>query len=239
MSGSSQDPPDRKDAIRKILSTGWLADQAAAFQNAVMTEARLVSYDPGQFTHHIGDDAGGFFGVVDGTFGVMGSGPGSGVVLGGIVHRGTWFGHGAMILGRPRTLTFRAMEASVAFTVPVAAYERIARAVPQAPLIIARLSEYNALTIFRAMSDLLIRRSDRRVASVLLRIAEGYAISQPEGPAAFALTQADLAEMANVSRHTVNALLRGFEGRGWLAVSYGRIHVTDLDALRAFVGDHP
>ena len=99
----------------------------------------------------------------------------------------------------------------------------------------ATLTEYNSVISYRIISELLIRRSDQRIAAVLLRLLDqkdSAADPDADAGAGLPLTQADLAEMANVSRHTANAVLGQFEHRGWVRLGYGRIALLDGAGLR-------
>lgn len=93
------------------------------------------------------------------------------------------------------------------------------------------LSEYNQVIMSRVVSELLIRKTDARVAAVLLRLFE---VSPGDARAGTScrVTQAELSEMANTSRHTANSVLRTFEARGWIETSYGSITLRNPGALR-------
>ncbi len=50
----------------------------------------------------------------------------------------------------------------------------------------------------------------------------------------YALTQAELGEMANISRHHVNRILGMMRRAGWIDARYNRIRLLDAAALKAF-----
>ncbi len=216
-----------------LLSFGWLAQKPGAFQSALLDEARLRHYEPGQYTHHIGDGLGGFYGIVRGSFAGLGPTPDAGIAMGHIFRRGDWVGEGPMVSRQPRTLSFRAMEPAAVLYVSLAAVDRICRRLPEAALHFGSLSEYNLDIAVRCMADLLIRRADRRTAAVLLRVA-GTGPCE-DAPETCRLTQNDLAEMANASRHIVNETLKKLEALGCIEVGYGRITVLRPQGLRAYV----
>jgi CRP-like cAMP-binding protein len=48
------------------------------------------------------------------------------------------------------------------------------------------------------------------------------------------MTQAELGEMANVSRPHVNQVLGELKKQGWISMCYQRLRVTDVEGLRNF-----
>lgn len=217
----------------KVLASGWLKEKAPEFREALLQEAHIRRYVAGQYTHHIGDDPGGFYGIVDGSFGAITQNPTVGTVMGHIMRCGDWFGQRPMVVGKSRSLAFRAMEKSTVFYVSLQAVENISQNLPEARWDFASLAEHNLEITIRIISDLLIRRSDKRIAAVLLRVAGVPEDGDSEGSHECVLTQSDLAELANVSRHIVNATLKDFENRGWIEAGYGKMSVLNPEALRA------
>lgn len=226
---------DKETARIRLLSCGWLARQSQSLQDALLDHVQIQCYETGSFTHHIGDGLGGIFGILDGSFGVMGMNPTEGVLLGHIFRTGAWFGEGPLVRRGPRLLAFRAMETSHVAHIPLGVLDRLMHSLPQAlPGIMVMVAE-NSEVATRTISDLLIRRADRRIASVLLRVTDMSDVPADLRHSDFAITQADLAEMANASRHTVNSTLKRFEAERWLSVGYGRIAIRNRKALRGYL----
>ena len=152
------------------INRGWMAQRSAPFREAVRSELTVAKCDSDSFLHHIGDDPGGIYAVIEGSFGVYGESRAEGIALGHIFRPGSWFGQGPANSGQPRYLAFRTMEPSVVGLLSLESIERIKRALPDAPRQFMSLSEYNQVILTRVVTDLLIRKSDLRIASVLLRI---------------------------------------------------------------------
>ncbi|SMO45004.1 Crp/Fnr family transcriptional regulator [Paracoccus laeviglucosivorans] len=225
-----------KERARQVLATrGWLALQNPKLRDALFEAGQPQLYDPGEYTYHIGDDLGGIFGVVEGSFGVMGQNPASGIVMGHIYRAGSWFGEGPMAVGARRMLEFRAMEPSVVLQIPLAALDRMQKRDPGIRNQLMTLVAFNSAILIRALSDLLIRRADQRIAAVLLRVTGADGHDGPYVPNPVQVTQSDLAELSNCSRHTVNATLKKFEQESWLEVGYGTLNVISPDALRRYL----
>lgn len=84
------------------------------------------------------------------------------------------------------------------------------------------------------VSDLLTPNVEKRIASTLLRISMPPDLN-PSGTQVIAgLTQAQIGELTNVARDTVNQTLKRFEKKGWIAVSYKRLAILNPTALETF-----
>lgn len=214
----------------EVANLGWLGERSSKFRQEVRNQVLVRRYSSGDYPHHVGDEAGGIYGVIEGSFGTYAASEAAGIVLGHIFRKGAWFGQGPITSGKPRYLSFKAMEASVILYLPPAALNQIAHSFPGAERELMSLSEYNQLIMTRVVSDLLIRKTDCRIAAVLLRLFE----IMPNGLRAgdtCRLTQAELSEMTNTSRHTANTVLKSFELKGWIEVSYGSITLMRPDEL--------
>jgi CRP-like cAMP-binding protein len=224
---------DRREAERRILERGWLADQSDDMRRAVLKLARLVPYPEGEFVFHAGDPEGGLYGVVSGGIGVHLPTASGETLLAHILRTGTWFGYGPLVRARQRSLSFSVVEPSLLFHLPLASAQEIAgrSAIWQRALL--SVSEYGMDVATRVIETLLIRNTNRRIAATLLRVAP--AGEEESAGCEIQLTQAQLGEMANVDRQVVNRALKRFEAEGWLQVSYGRIRITDTSAAQEFL----
>lgn len=218
-----------------MLAQGWLAQQPPAFASAFLARTHLVGIAAGAVVFHAGDDPGGVYGVVAGGIGSYVVWRDNGPDLATILRAGVWFGHGPLLTRRRRSLGFRAVEPSILLHAPLAALEELVCTNPVAARSLGALADGNMDVAIATISDLLIRRGDRRIAATLLRVTgEGQG---PEDPAGFRLSQADLAEMANTSRDLANRTLARFRDRGWVTLGYNRIGVADAAALATFAAE--
>lgn len=226
-----------RESVKQVMvSRGWLALQPESFRDAFLDISQIQHYDTGSHTHHIGDEFGGMFGIVTGSFGALGQSHSFGLVMGHILRAGSWFGEGPAAMGTRRLLSFRAMEPSMVLHVPLPALERLQRNDPAIRPHLMTLVAYNAMLLTRALSDLLIRRADQRIAAVILRVTGADEYAGPYEVMPVQVTQSDLAELANCSRHTMNTTLKKFEQYGWVSVGYGTLTVINPDGLRLFLG---
>jgi CRP/FNR family cyclic AMP-dependent transcriptional regulator len=216
---------------------GWLAEQPAGFRHRLLGMAREVRFARGQWVFAIDDGPGGIYGVISGGIGIEGGGPFHMLRLGHILRAGSWFGHHPLLSANGRrTQGMRAMEDSALLEVPLAPLDALVRSDPVAARCIGAMADGGSILATRVISDLLIPDAPRRIAAVLLRVTaaeEGVAPTHPDG---FAITQAELGEMANVSRPNVNRVLGRFLDQGWISKKYQRLQVLDAPALKRFAG---
>lgn len=78
-----------------------------------------------------------------------------------------------------------------------------------------------------------------RLARVLLGAHETAAGHRASGPPELRLSQEGLGQMLGASRQSVNRQLKQWESNGLLSVSYGRIMLLDLEALRRISTNQP
>jgi CRP-like cAMP-binding protein len=214
---------------------GWLAEQPAAFRSRILGLARPVSVSRGDWVFAIGDAPGGVFGVVSGGIGIEGAGPFHMLRLGHVLRAGSWFGHHpALAPGARRTQGMRAMEDSLLLHVPLAPLQAFMKEDPVAARCVGNMADGGSILAVRIISDLLIPDATQRIAAVLLRVTGAEDGIEPSHPDGFLMTQAELGEMANVSRPHVNRVLGELEAKGWVTRHYQRLRITDVEAVRGF-----
>jgi CRP/FNR family transcriptional regulator, cyclic AMP receptor protein len=218
-----------------FTTRGWLSDQPMGFRRQLLGMARAVSVARGNWVFSINDPPGGIYGVVSGGIGIEGGGPFHLLRLGHVLRAGSWFGHHPVLVpGARRTQGMRAMEDSVLLYVPLAPLEALVKADPSAARCIGSMADGGSILATRIISDLLIPDAGQRIAAVLLRVTAAEDGVEPDHPDGFLMTQAELGEMANLSRPHVNQVLGDLERKGWITKHYQRLRIVDVDALRGF-----
>jgi CRP/FNR family cyclic AMP-dependent transcriptional regulator len=145
---------------------------------------------------------------------------------------GDHFGEMALLAAGPRrAATVFALEAGETFAVPAAAFERLRAAHPALDSVLLRLLAGEIRLVDERLLELLYLPANRRLLRRLCELAALYDRGDPE--IEVTLTQEHLAELANTSRATVNAVLREEERRGTLRLARGSTVVLDLASLRA------
>lgn len=222
------------DAAPIFAVRGPLALVDAGARARFLAAARPLTVPRGAPVYVAGDGPGGIYGVVSGGIGVEGSTAQLGPRLGHVLRAGDWFGEGPALRGGQRRLGHRAMEDSRLLTVPLPVLQQLQAADPSMLRLLGVMTDYNGGLAATIARELLIPDAAQRIAAVLLRVTGALEGMEPSDPAGFLLTQADLGEMANASRHHVNRVLRQFMKAGWIETGYNRVRLLDVPGLSAF-----
>lgn len=148
-----------------------------------------------------------------------------------MVGPGGTLGEVSMADGGPRSADVETLEDSRLLFLPRALVQNVCARVPAAGQALAGSVAETVRRLTEATSDLVFLDLPRRVAKVLL--------SQPRdsaGVIAPQLTQEQLARQAAGTRQSVNAALRGFERRGWIAVEGRAVTLRQPEMLARFAG---
>lgn len=227
-------PADLMDAT--FSKRGWLALQPPEFRQTIIKNGRLLTFSAGEPIFFTGDEAGGIYGILSGTIGCEVTTSISGPTLVHIMQTGWWFGEGPMVFGRRRTMTFMALEEATLLLVPLQALRAIASGDAQAASALGQIAEIAAVLAIEAGCELLIRDARQRISAVLLRVTAALEGVSPANPRGFRITQSQLAEMSNLSRHHTNVALIELQAAGYVTLDYGRINVLEPQRLAAFAG---
>lgn len=224
----------KSEAGRVLCSTGWLSSQSAELQREILRFGQVRRLKAGEAVHHSGDCAGGFYGLVTGgiaTYLPVGHGA---FQLATILRPGHWFGISPLMTGNPRSMTFQASESSSLLSVSLADVNRIVGSDVTRMRSIATLSEQATEIAVEVIQTLLIRDTDKRIAATLLRVS--CACSRPITASIDSkVSQSELAEMANTSRHSVSRALSRLENKGWIEVTYRQIRILKFSEVKDFV----
>lgn len=219
----------RSQADNIMSSSGWLLLMPETFRTELLKRAILMDFAPGKAVFRFGDPVGGIYGLVSGSVTVNSSAPDAAPRLIYIGVPGSWTGEGCFMTGQPRRGELRALTDARMMHVPLPAMEEMAVRDPRAIRAFGVISILGVDVLVRVIHDLQQRDVDRRIASVLQRLAWTADMSIP-------LSQTEVGTMANASRKQVNAALQRFVNAGWLEKqsTYRSIMVADADGLRRF-----
>jgi CRP/FNR family transcriptional regulator, cyclic AMP receptor protein len=160
-------------------------------------------------------------------------------VLFGLRGPGEVLGDLAAVTGRPRSASVRAIEPCTVFQLTGAEFvdvlhARPAIAVATIKTVAARLRNAESARVDSAAFDV-----SRRVAVVLVRLAEERGRTVPEGVVVDALSQEDIAAQIGAARRTVARALRVLRERGIVETGRRRFLIRELRVLRAFAHSEP
>ncbi|MDU5426125.1 MAG: cyclic nucleotide-binding domain-containing protein, partial [Clostridiales bacterium] len=101
----------RKNAESIVTQRGWLSRTSESFRARLLDNAELLKFDAGHIIFTKGDKAGGIYGLVSGTLGIMAAPPYSTPRLIDIAVAGDWIGEDSFISGKPRKIELVAQQA--------------------------------------------------------------------------------------------------------------------------------
>lgn len=221
----------------EILATsGWLADTPASFRDALLKRCVLKHYERGATVYRAGDPAGGLYGLVAGGIGVELSPDNREPYLGTFAQPGFWIGEASVLTRAPRLIGIRAIRDSRLAYLPLAQWDALVQAVPDAWRWFAHLIARNERLALAVADALMIRDSGQRLAAVLLLLSTHSAPAPAGAVVEIETSQDDLARMANLSRSSTGRLLKAFETAGIIGNAYREIRVIDQAGLRARTG---
>lgn len=85
---------------------------------------------------------------------------------------------------------------------------------------------------FAALEQAQLLPLDVRIARRLVWMADGCGEWSEGVRRDVKVSQDTLARMLSTSRQTINQHLKAFQTRGWVKLSYGRVEIVDIAALR-------
>ncbi len=213
---------------------GWLVNQPADFREECLSQGRILTVRRGEAIYREGDEGFSIYGLISGTITALIGPPRLVPRLVDIVSPGTWFGVGAVLTGAQRKAELRAVTDCVLLVVPGPVVEHLSNARSDYARAIGALAFIGYEMANRVAGELLIPSSSRRIAAIILRIAAPDSAGARIGSKGVLVTQAQLAEMANVSRNVAKGVLCRLRDAGWIETSYGRVTVRDSAALAAY-----
>lgn len=221
-------------ALRSVIfaARGWLSHVSAATRDRVLDVAEERQFDAGETIVSAGVEGGGPYGVLSGRIGCWVHAPLVDPVLGHVASPGDWLGEGPLVIGQPRSISFRALEDSHLLYLTATTLRRLRETLPDFASDLARLPESNAQTAVALVAELLVPDSERRLALAVLRVAR-TPVDLDRADSALPLSQAQLAEMVALSRNHVNRILAQWSQAGLVATGYNHLRLLSIDRLTA------
>jgi CRP/FNR family transcriptional regulator, cyclic AMP receptor protein len=228
----TEDEMDARNGALVLSKYGWLSRMPADFRTSILRNCTWQNYEAGASLFVAGDPPGGIFGIADGSIGtstLLGA-PDAPMVH--IARRGFWSGEGSILSGEPRRMSASAITAALVANVPLSALHTLLSERPEWWQHIGQLALSSIDIIGNGFVDLMIRDSGRRCAAILLRLCECRFKDAAEVSREVMVTQEEMANMANLSRATVNTILRRFAKQQLIELRYRSIIVAETKRLR-------
>ena len=222
------------------IVVGLLSDLAPEEQRRVLSRMHRRTYEAGEVVFHEGDPADTVHFLVEGRVVARRSSAAGDRLAYSVIGPGQAFGELAMLArdGR-RTATIQAIEPTTTLVLTFSAFEQLCAEHPSVARLLTRLLANRVARLTEALMEALHTSADDRVVRRLVDLFGLYArdagrpVDNGRGRAALSLpiTQAELSELAGVTRPTANRVLRRLEAAGVVALARGTITVLDVAAL--------
>ena len=226
---------DRSETAKLFCTDPWFAGLPVPMQRGLLENATWQSLEPRQALTHGGDTGTGIVGLAKGAAILV---PAIGPAEAGpihLFHAPMWIGLMPMSKARPRAVGAVAQTRCEVVRVSQTHLGTMLGSNPEWWRHINDLSLTHFLLAAQTAADLHIGDSMKRLCAVLLRIADRR--HDGDGPVEIAITQLDLAMMANMSRQTVGQVLKKIAETRLVSWTYRSITVLDAKALRRLVDE--
>jgi CRP-like cAMP-binding protein len=218
---------DNPEALLRLIPLN--ADLSSKIIDACVTR-HLPAQTPLQ---HVGDEPGGLWGLADGALSVE-IAPGTrSPQKSFILQPPLRIGAGSLLSSTQRVVGLTTTRASKVVNLPASRFRSLAAAQPEIWKWVAETEHKNAL-IALAMADALMTRGSKNRVLAVLRCLCLHNASQPLASGAetpdhcvdLDLTQAEFAEIANISRSALNPVLQQLSTAGILELRRNQMRVT-------------
>lgn len=219
------------DVVDILRRTELLHSVPDADLVAIAAASRLRAFRRGQVVFQRDDPSDTVIVVISGRVKVVVRSADGGELTLTAIQPGGLFGELGIADGGGRSTDAETLEDCELLLVPLPMVKEVCARVPDAARALTASVAANLRRLTEAAADLVFLDLPRRVAKVLL--------SQPpgdDGTLRLRMSQEELAHQVGGTRQSVNAALRGFERRGWLAVRDRTVTVTQPVALGRFAG---
>ncbi len=221
--------------VREILMEGrWFAHMPAKTQDAILDEAVVKTFKPGDVLYQQGQSGDGLFAVLVGQCRTIATADDGNTSLFSLVHPSDWTGFIPLFDHKPHPTTCVADIPSTVLCVS----EKTIASLFWRDAALFELFETPTISVLRGMYQFLIETNGRGplrfVSQRLYDLARVFSL-ESSSPRSFieSLTQSDLCMTTGLSRPTVNKVLGALEQLNIIKVGYGKIKIIRPDDLLA------
>jgi CRP-like cAMP-binding protein len=221
---------------RELLRTGrWFGSLSHTLQDALLANGSLRSYARGQIVTSPDLASDGLYAIVDGSIEVRSVHGVGAPVVHMFMDPPSWFGEPSVIDRRPALLETGATVQSLLVYIPQQRMHALLAREPELWKHLARLASYHLQLALFALADAGSGTQLQRLARRLVLMVDGYG-DHALRKRAIRIHQENLAATMNMSRQTVNRLLKQLEAREWIRTHYGEIELLDRASLVDLAG---
>jgi CRP-like cAMP-binding protein len=221
--------PNVEAALRGVALFADVSDDDLA---ELAANARVRSYPRRQIVFSRGDPSDTLIVVLSGRVQIIVRSVDGGELILAVLGEGDVLGEPSLADGGPRSADAQTADDASLLIIPREAVVALAR---HDAAVAMKMLAYVSATLRRLTDlteDLVFLDLPRRVAKILLA-----APSSSDGEVDLAMSQEQLAHRVGGTRQSVNAALRGFERRGWIAMHGRRVTIREADSLARFAGE--
>lgn len=220
----------KAELLQKLSLNAWFGNLPLPDRKAMLSAAALVPVRAGDVLYHKGEIAGGFYGVVEGSFKVSSLGEDGREGILSIMEAGNWFGETTLLDGLPRPHDVTALEEGVVLVIVPNDFQALMLRAGFAQGIGALLCT-RVRALYGLVEDAMLRSTRARVARRLLALARGDTTMAPEARPILTVSHEALAMMLGVTRQTLAKELKFLVREGVLALGYGHIDILSIPGL--------
>lgn len=202
---------------------GWLSRQPEVLRDLLLQTGTLRRIAAKAAVYHQGDEPDGMYGIVSGCIRVETVRDDGRRTALGVMAEGAWFGELSTIEGDRRVSSAITVTDALVLHLSQAQFDRIIAEDPRRLLSFAALLSDRVRTMQWLREELADPDPLRRVSRVLLRLANLRGWGELSGELVLPVTQDQIANIANLSRATINHALKHLEKNGRVECRYGAI----------------
>ena len=219
------------DVTGILRKTGLFGSVPSKELEAIAAASRLRTFRRGQVVFTRGDPGDTLIVVISGSVKVVVRSADGGELTLAVIQPGGTLGELSVADYGPRSADVETLQECQLLLIPSQTVRDICARVPSAAHALTSAIAATLRRLTDAASDLVFLDLPHRVAKVLLNQPRGR-----DGIIRPALTQEELAHQSAGTRQSVNAVLRGFERRGWIEARDRAMMIKQPAALARFAG---
>ncbi len=224
---------NREDGLRVLARGGWLLETPPEFRDNLLPLGGWQRIEEGSHITLGGEEEEDLIGLASGTVAFTTT---HGLPDTPIMHMASapfWMGYGPLLHGTRRVVNAQARTPAWIATFPKSKVIPLLESRPGWWRPFMKLMAIYGDVMSLTAADLLIPKSDLRLAAILLRFGGArHAATASAEPIRVPVTQEELAAASNMSRNSTGAILRRFTAMGLVETGYGSIDILDPVALR-------
>lgn len=216
-----------------LLSNSWFKELPCYLVDAILDIATLKQFNHGEIIHRYGDEAKEIYAILGGAVKVSSVSIEGNECIFRYLSPASWFGEIGVLDLSKRTHDATAVSKTTLLVISEKHLQILLNQHPIFYKFLANLLCRVVRTAFTMLNDSTLLSVSARLAKRLVSLAEGYGIVNKEGILiSLHFTQDDLATLTNSTRQTINKRLVEWERLGWLKARYGKITITNVQALK-------